>query len=301
MLRPEDVEGLFYDEPNGQYYPSATREQLAAASIPTPYPTALEPLTGLAHLSKVATIGLDAIRELAARPIDYVWAPIAVSGTIILLAGGPGEGKTTLLFLILAARLNLGEPVKVLGKEVKPAALATWIVVIEGEHSESSAARKLLRSMALLGVHDVAAGHVILVARKAVRIGSPEWEDVGRLVSAGLVSDIMIDTLARVAPAEANSEQEQTAIFEQIAATIEKAPNETAKPTVWAAAHTRKNGRIGDVSDVLGSVQRVGQADTVLLAEAERIDGRVIFEQGHLRQDPRGTSQSRRIPDPRFV
>lgn len=172
-------------------------------------PSAAEPLRGLAYLGKVALIGRDRILELAATAVDYVWVDIAVAGTIVLIAGPPAEGKTTLLFLILAARMNPGEVVKLLGRSIQPAPQGMWIVLIEGEHSESSTSRKLVKSLDLLGLDHAALDRVIIVARKAVLLGSPEWLDVVTLAAAGLVSDIAIDTVARVAPADPNDERQQ--------------------------------------------------------------------------------------------
>jgi hypothetical protein len=267
-------------------------EQLeAAADAVTPLegPTTDNPLRGLKQLGKVAVIGRERLRELAAAPTPYVWNQIAVAATIVLFAAGPGEGKTTLLFLVLAARLNRGAAVFVLGRRVEPAPAAMWLVLIEGEHAESSAARKLLRSTSLLGVDDAALERVILVARKAVRLGSPEWDDVVTLVAAGLVSDIAIDTIARVAPSDSDSEREQTAIFDQVAQAIDAAPSDETKPMVWACAHTKKNGRTGDVSDVAGSAQRTGQADSVLMLAGDKVEGRTVSTKvtfAKLREEP---------------
>lgn len=252
-----------------------------------PGPTAADPMRGLEYLPRVALVGRENILACAAEPVDYVWQDIAVRGTIVLVAGPSGEGKTTLLFLVLVARMNTGEPVSVLGRVVKPAPPGMWIVVIEGEHAEGSASRKFVSSCALLRVDDAALGRVIVVARKAVRLGSPEWADVARLVAAGLVSDIAIDTVARVAPAEANDEREQVAIFDVLAQTIDCAPD-GCEPTVWPIAHTKKNGS-GGLEDVSGSTQRVGQADSVLLVKAEREGGRVVSSKvtfAKLREDP---------------
>ncbi|MGH7434554.1 MAG: AAA family ATPase [Polyangiaceae bacterium] len=251
-------------------------------------PTADEPLLGLAHLAKVAVIGRERIVELASRRVVYVWQDIAILGIVVVVAGGPGSGKTTLLFLIIAARLNRGCPVLVLGRTVTPAPTGTYVVVIEAEHSDSSAARKLVQSCRLLGVDEAALDRVILVARRSVRIGSPEWVDVETLISAGLVSDVLLDTLARVAPADANSEQEQVAIFDRIAKAIECAPSAETRPVVWVAAHTRK-GEAVRLDDVSGSAQRTGQADTVILVNAEKRDGRVVSSKvvfDKLREDP---------------
>ena len=120
-----------------------------------------------------------------------------------------------------------------LGRQVEPAPVGAWVVLIEGEHSESSAARKLLRSVRLLRLDERALDRVILIARKAVRLGSPEWADVVRLIAAGLVSDIALDTVARVAPSDSDSEREQTAIFDLVAQAIDAAPSEATRPTAW--------------------------------------------------------------------
>jgi hypothetical protein len=254
-------------------------------------PSRLKPLDGLEYLSRVALFGRQAILDRAAAPVAYIWQDIAVASTIVLLAGGPGEGKTTLLFLLLAARMNEGEPVSVLGRRVSPAPHGKYVVLIEGEHGEGSTARKLVNSCKLLGVNDIALQRVIIVARKAVRIGSAEWQDVQRMVAAGIVSDIALDTIARVAPTDtdANAEHEQVAIFDRVAQTIEAAPTEEDKPTVWGAAHTRKVDGQPQLNDVSGSTQRVGQADSVLLVKGSRVDGRIVSSAvtfAKLREDP---------------
>lgn len=263
---------------------------IEAASSTRLTPTAAEPLRGLEALSKVAVVGGKRIIELANAPIHYVWTDIAVAGIIVLLAGGPGEGKTTLLFLIIIARVNRGGPVKLLGRMVEPAPPNTYFVLIEGEHGEGSASRKLVSSCEIMGVEvEPALNHVILIARKAVRLGSPEWIDIQRMIAAGLVSDIAIDTVARVAPGDADNEREQVAIFDLVAQAIEAAPPDVAKPVAWAIAHTRKNGTTGDLSDVSGSTQRTGQADTVLLVKGEKEDGRVVSSTvtfAKLREEP---------------
>ncbi len=256
---------------------------------PREEPTAAEPLRGLEYLGKVALVGRNGILELAATPIEYVWVDIAVAGTIVLIAGPPAEGKTTLLFLILVARMNPGEVVTLLGRAIQPAPIGQWVVIIEGEHSEASTSRKLVKSLKLLNLDDAALDRVVIVARKAVRLGSPEWTDVVRMVRAGLVSDIALDTVARVAPADANDEREQVAVFDAVAQAIEAGPDSVPKPIVWAVAHTRKNNTEGGLADVSGSAQRTGQADTVLLIKGEKVDGRTVSTKvtfAKLREDP---------------
>jgi hypothetical protein len=255
---------------------------------PVEQPTADEPLRGLEHLAPLATFGRDRLLSLAAEPVSYVWQNIAVASTIVLIAGPRSEGKTTLLFLVALARANAGESIPLLGYQVEPAPAGQYIVLIEGEHGAPSAARKLVRTMRILGVDDSALDRVIVVARKAVTLGSPAWRDVVRMVQAGIVSDIAIDTLARVAPGNADSEQEQVALFDTVAQAIDAAPSESTKPTVWAVAHTRKT-MTGGLDDVSGSTQRTGQADTVLMIKGEKVGGqtvstKVTFEK--LREEP---------------
>jgi hypothetical protein len=252
-------------------------------------PTSDDPLRGLERLPKLALLGRDRILALAAKPIVFFWAGIASAGQILLIASGPGEGKTTLLGLCIAARANLGEPVTVLGRVVTPAPTGQWIVVIEAEHGEGSTARKLVRSCRALIVNDECLGRIIILARKDVRLGSEAWREIERMIAAGVVSDIVIDTLARVAPADANDEREQAESFAVIASAIELAPTGD-KPIAWVAAHTRKADGQKSLADVSGSAQRTGQADTVVILDATRADGgkvlhsRVIFAK--LREDP---------------
>ena len=247
-----------------------------------------DPLRGCPRLRLMAVMGLDHILALASAPVSYAWVDIAVAGTIVLLAGGPSEGKTTLLFLLLAARAAIGGRVQLLGRDVEPAPEGRYLLLIEGEHSESSTARKLIRSLEILGVPQNALNRVIIVARKSLTIGSPAWDEVTSLVRAGLVSDIAIDTIARCSPADANDEAAQVQIFSALADCIEAAPNPDARPTVWMVAHTRK-GSSGELGDVSGSAQRVGQADSVLIVKGTKVKGRTVSSRvtfQKLREEP---------------
>jgi hypothetical protein len=247
-----------------------------------------EPFRGLTHLPRVALLGRARVLELAAADIEYLWVDIVVAGTVVLIAGPPAEGKTTLLFLIIAARLS-ETPVKLLERTVLPARQDQYLILIEGEHSESSTSRKLVKSLKILNVSDKGLERIIIVARKAVLVGSPEWLECELMIAAGLVSDVAIDTLARVAPADANDESQQVAVFNSLAKAIERAPGGLDRPTVWAIAHTRKNGTDGGLGDVSGSVQRVGQADTVLLVKGEKVEGQTVSSRVtfvKLREDP---------------
>jgi hypothetical protein len=122
--------------------------------------------------------------------------------------------------------------------------------------------------MSLLGVDDAALSRIITVARKSVRIGSPEWVDIETMIAAGLVSDLAVDTVARAAPADANSEAEQVAIFDRLGRAIDRAP-QGQRPTVWVCAHTKKGDSKG-LESVSGSTQRTGQADSVLIVVGEK-------------------------------
>jgi hypothetical protein len=109
-------------------------------------------------------------------------------------------------------------------------------------------------------------------------------------MAAGLVSDLIVDTVARFAPADANAEAEQVAIYDSVAQALEGAPKgEVPAPTCLLIAHTRKGAASEDIEGVSGSTQRVGQADSVLLAEATREGGRVLSTRVtavKLREDP---------------
>jgi hypothetical protein len=241
---------------------------------PPAVPTATNPLAGLKHLGPIALVGRERMLAIAAIPISYAWEGIAVSETITVIAGPSGEGKTTLIFLLIGARLSRA-PIVLLGHAVTPAPEGTFFVLIEGEHSEGSTVRLLVKSLALLGVPDAALDRIIVVARKSMLLGSPEWLDVVHLCGLGLVSDVAIDTLARVAPSDANDEREQVQIYGLMAQAIERAPADKPRPNVWALLHTRK-GTTGGLADVSGSVQRVGQADSVLMISAEKVGGQVV-------------------------
>lgn len=249
---------------------AAEDEREAPFSAVAEPPTAAEPLKGLRHLGPLALRGAAQIRKLAAEPINWAWKDYVVPGTVVVLAGPSSEGKTTLAFLILLARATVGAPLTLCGREVKPAEPGRFVVVVEAEHGESSTARKLVKSADLLGLGDEALERVISISRKAVMLGSPEWGDIEAMIAAGIVSDVAIDTWARVTSGDSNKEEDQARNFEIIAGAIEKAPP-NAQPNMWLLLHTRK-GKADSLDDVAGSVQRVAQADTVLLVNADRDD-----------------------------
>jgi len=226
-------------------------------------------LNGLKNLEALAVVGAARFRKQAATPVDWTWRDFIVRGTTVVLAGPSSEGKTTLLFLALLARATTGAPIVLCGREVKPAPVGQYIVLIEAEHGELSTARKLVKSAGVLGLGDEALDRIIGVSRKDMRLGSDAWRDVERLIARGAVSDLAIDTLARFNDGDANAEKAQVETFEALAKAIERAPSPETQPTVWVVAHTRK-GAAASLDDVSGSSQRVAQADTVLMVNAER-------------------------------
>lgn len=238
-------------------------------------PTAKDPLAGLRILPGIVMRGRQAIIDEAKKPIEYVWHEIAVLGTVNLIAGPPAEGKTTLLFLLLACRMA-PSPTHFLGRSLLPSPPGKFIVLIEAEHSDGGTARKLIQSLDVMGIDYAGLDKLLVIARKAVKIGDQAWSEIAFLVSLGLVSDIAVDTLARAAPADANNEAEQTEIFDTIAQTIERGPLAADRPTVWLVAHSRKNDRTGSLGDVSGSTQRTGQSDTVILVEGTKVDGETV-------------------------
>lgn len=273
-LEPPTDDPRFADDyvPEHHDYPSGV-VKLNGKSRATP--TVEDPLAGLRILPGMVMRGRQAILDEAKRPIDYVWHEIVVAGTVNLIAGPPAEGKTTLLFLILACRMAPG-PTHFLGRSILPSPRGKFIVLIEAEHSDGGTARKLIQSLETMQISDEGLNKLLIIARKAVKIGDRAWSEVAFLVSVGLVSDIAIDTLARASNADANNEEAQTEIFDTIAMTIERAPEAADRPTVWLVAHSKKNDRTGGLGDVSGSTQRTGQSDTVIIVEGTKVDGETV-------------------------
>lgn len=251
---------------------AAVKELLVTGTAATPTasePTAADPFAGLSLLRPLSIVGKDRYLALAAEPVVYTWDGIAMQGITVGMTGAPGEGKTTLMFLIAVARgVTDGTVTRVLGLDVTPAPDGNWIVIVEAEHGESSAARKLVKSADVLGLDASCLDRVITVARKSVLLGSPEWTEIERMIAAGIVSDVFLDSIARVAPADANDEREQAAIFGRVGAAIESSKG--TQPTFWIIMHSRKGLSTGNTEDISGSQQRGGQTDTTLRCTAVR-------------------------------
>lgn len=227
-------------------------------------------IAGLKHLGPLIISGAARLQELAAKPVDWIWQDIAVGNTVCVLAGPSTGGKTTLAFLLALARANTGAPIAVCGRLVKPAPMGQRILLLEAEHNEESASRKILKSARLLGIGPEAVDRILLVARKTVKLGSPAWNDAVKLIKAGLISDIFVDTLAKMSNGDANSEQAQIENFDLIVDALE-----AGKPMGWVLVHTRK-GDPTSLDDISGSNQRVAQADSVVLVKPERDDNNQV-------------------------
>lgn len=149
----------------------------------------------------------------------------------------------------------------------------------------------------MLGIRRAALDRWSTCARQSVRLADDEtselgsedsaWATVKQLVRLGQVSDLAIDSLARFAPGDSNSEEVQAGIFEALAGVIDSAPL-GRRPTVWVLLHKRKGTGRG-VDEISGSAQRAAQADSILVVTGKHVNGRhvsstVTFPK--LRHDP---------------
>ena len=98
--------------------PGTSRQRMKRPTIHPSNPS--DPLAHCPLMKKAALTRATRTREMAAKPIPYVWEYIATAAQIVALNGKPGGGKTTLLFLCLVARANTGEPIMLLGFNMKP-------------------------------------------------------------------------------------------------------------------------------------------------------------------------------------
>lgn len=267
-----------------------------------------DPLYGCPLIKKRALIGAAAIGAEAARKVAYIWEGIATPGAVIVMAGPPGEGKTTAWALLFASRRNpTGEPMVMFGRALHPAPKDKWLVMIENEQGGSLTSRQLVRSVEMLGLPPATLERVIVLAREEVKAGSQVWEELCDLTRHGHVDSIWIDSLARFQPGgDSNREEDQAEVFAAVAECLEDAPD-VDKPTCWMLAHTRKNnGGKGDLlADISGSVQRAAQVDVAVLFRAEKDESMAVvsstayfakIRDGGDEHPRRRPSRSRRAP-----
>jgi hypothetical protein len=268
---------------------------------PAPPRSAARPIASftIEELKATGISGAAAINALAAEPVPWLWRPFVVSGTIVLLAGSSFGGKTTLLFLLVLARAGAVD-VDFLGHPLQAAPPGQYVIFIEGEQSEKAAARKCARCARILQRHlpgFVIPDRLIILAREQIKVGTMPWKRITTLVEQGLVSDIILDTIAATTNEKANDEQSQAGLFQKFVKVIRSSPP-TRPTTLWVAAHIRKPGNQrgtglppSDITihEVGGSVQRVAQSDSVLMVESFTKDGRVTHAKvsfSKLKEDP---------------
>lgn len=225
-------------------------------------------------LREQALVGAEAIRAAAKRSVSYEWEGIARTGNIVALAGLPGDGKTTAMGILLAARRNrTGVPISVFGRPLKPAPLEKYLILVENEIDEAASSRTLEASREMLGLGEDTFERVIVLGRKDVTVRSKLWAAVCALIERGMVDSVYIDSLARFLDGESdsNDERDQVGVFAEVQRAIESSPGD-AKPMVFIVCHSNKSSKGGDVRDISGSVQRAAQVDVAILITADRND-----------------------------
>jgi hypothetical protein len=233
----------------------------------------------LKQFREIAVTGNE-IDEAAEEPVDWVWEPYVASGSICLIGGNTTGGKTTFAFLLLAARCS-PRPIDFLEHTLTPAPPSRYIVIIEPEHSRGSAARKLLRSARLLDLDpELVSRRILLVAGgSSLNVGDARWRQLCELIAGGLVSDVLLDTIASTTIEEANDEQEQAKLFTKLRLAIDSAPSSAPPPMIWALAHKRKGKSDDeelDATAISGSLQRAAQSNTILMIRSNRRDHRIV-------------------------
>jgi hypothetical protein len=219
---------------------------------------------------KAISVSGDEIEAAGEAPVAWAWDQAAPVGGTILIGAGPGAGKTMLAFMLMACRAQMTET-ELLGRMVFPAPAGQYVVIVEMEHSPRSAARRMKRVLDMLKLPGLP--RTLIVCKDAMRVGDSKWAWLVSAIKAGLVSDVVLDTIASTTTEKANDEQEQINLFNKLKAVQRTAP-ETSPLTFWILAHLRKSSKIADdnatMEGVSGSAQRTGQVDTVILATAER-------------------------------
>ena len=196
------------------------------------------------------------------------------------MSGNTTGGKTSFIFLMLTAR-GSETPIRLLGHVVTPAPAGRYIVVVEPEHSKGSAARKFKKSAKILGVDCASLFKrlIIVSGSESLLVGDSRWKQLCQLIAAGLVSDILLDTIASTTKEIGNDEQAQSALFHKLRHAIEDAPEGVPLPVVWPLTHNKKAGKDEDEIDIAfvsGSLQRAAQSNTIMMLRTNRKDHRIV-------------------------
>lgn len=232
------------------------------------------PKSDLEALTDVALHG-PAIFRAANEPVSWVWPPSIAAGAMVTIGGPPTSGKSSLLFRFLVARAHdpAQVPLQVLERDVTQAPADQFIVVLEEENRRRTA-RRILRAIKEVGdeveAENVCARFRVLTAERPVIVGDATWARIERLVAQGLVSDVVVDTLASSTTEAANDEQEQAMLYKKFKKLLAAYPSSEKRPppVLWLLVHSRKGESEDFGTSIAGSRQRVAQTDTLLVLEA---------------------------------
>jgi hypothetical protein len=255
---------------------SVVRPKAAAAPRP-PTGGALPSL-----LAAKAISGWAASREVLREPIPWRWGRLVADTHAVEISAPPGEGKTTLAALLAAALANpTGEPVALLGHDVKPIAPGRLVLVIGEENGRQSAVAQLDRAIQVLALPpEQTWERLVLLSRAGVRAHYLDDEDVLTLwrdvlvgAKAKLWGAVFLDTRAKILGGFGASKDEDGQA--DAAAMVTKLVELGSCPVV-VLGHTRKGAEGADLEGMSGSAQRAAGVDVALLVSAKRSKGRVL-------------------------
>jgi hypothetical protein len=233
-----------------------------------------------------AIIGYENSRQILAEPIAWVWDRVIAAHHAVEICGPSYTGKSTLTFLLAAARANpTGRAVQVLGRAVEPMAAGRFVVVANEENGRQSAVAKIDAAIEMLGLPARETwDRIMLLSRARVRaheatgdeVRNPSkgdaWAALLHAAHEGTIDLVVLDTRARIFAGFGNPKDEDAQA--KAAAAIVELIEATGAP-VLVVSHTRK-GAAEEIEDVSGSAQRGGGADTILMLTAEREGGKVL-------------------------
>lgn len=238
-----------------------------------------------AVLSRHMIHGVEAADAVAVEPVDWLWETYIVSDSYVLFGGRPGEGKTTLACLFaVAAAAPVAEPVRLLGRVVRPVADGEYVFLVLEENSPKSAVEQIDRAIEAWGLDRASVwSRIVLLPRAGVhaRKLTPGADDVRRptdqwsaivhvAVEQEAIGLLVIDSMARVFGRRSANQEEDQAEVGEIVTTLQR-----RGVTVVVIVHVRKGGSI-ELEDIAGSHQRVALADAVLAVEGKKKKGKTI-------------------------